>query len=98
MFAVMLLGPFKSQVPGPVEDDDAPLLRWISELPAPLVAIREEKSDVRFRPYFSRNLDERYWMNHCRECDAKIGDWFIQKPRQAFFSKSHEQMTSAAFD
>lgn len=92
VFAVMLVGPFKSHVPGPAEDDDAPLLQWMSELPAPLVAILEAKSDGRFRPDFSRTLDQRYWMNHCRECDVKIGDWFIQKPGQAFFPTSHEQM------
>lgn len=30
-------------------------------------------------------------MNHCRDCGAKIGDWFVHKPGEAFFPTSVEQ-------
>ena len=45
-----------------------------------------------FRPDDSKTLGERYWMNHCRECGPKIGDWFVHKPGEAFFPTSDEGM------
>jgi hypothetical protein len=31
-----------------------------------------------FRPDFSVTVAEKYWMNHCVQCDAFIGDWYTQ--------------------
>jgi hypothetical protein len=31
-------------------------------------------------------------MNHCRECGAKIGDWFVHKPGEAFFPMTDDEM------
>lgn len=92
VFAVMLAGPFKSQERELVSDDDAPLLRRMSELPNALMALLDAKSGGSFRPDFSHTLDDRYWMNHCCECDAKIGDWFVHKPGEAFFPTTDREM------
>ena len=31
-------------------------------------------------------------MNHCRDCGAKIGDWFVHKPGEALFPTSAEEI------
>lgn len=40
----------------------------------------------------SLTYGERYWMNHCARCDAKIGDHYLQKPGFAFFPTTDEEM------
>lgn len=40
----------------------------------------------------SFSLGERYWMNHCENCGAKIGDHYLQKPGLAFFPTTEEEM------
>ena len=50
-----------------------------------------QASQGNFRPDFSKTIAETYWMNHCQECDAKIGDWFVHKPGEAFFPTTDEE-------
>jgi hypothetical protein len=66
-------------------DRVAPLLTYQTELPHTLGTVLADRSSGRFRLDFSNIADESYWMNHCSECDAKIGDWFTTKPGKAFF-------------
>ena len=86
VFGVMLTGPFKGQISEfGLEEDDAPLLTHQTELPQILATALTGRSSGRFRMDYSNTVGESYWMNHCSECDAKIGDWFITKPGKAFF-------------
>ncbi len=94
VFAVLLEGPFKSVGEEFVEDGDRPLLRNVTDLPEHLAAIFTAKSLGNFRPDFSHTAGERYWMNHCSECGAKIGDWFVGKPGEAFFPTSDAEMST----
>lgn len=93
VFGVMLAGPFS----GPadefgLENDDAPLLTYLTEIPKTLVTVLTERSFGRFRLDFSHTANESYWMNHCSECDAKIGDWFVTKPGNAFFPTTESEV------
>ena len=60
VFAVMLAGLFKSQASGLVSDDDAPLLRRMSELPNALMTLLDTMSGGSFRPDLSHALADRY--------------------------------------
>ena len=97
VFGVMLIGPFKGQAGRfELEDDDAPLLRRPTELPQALASMLTLRSLGRFRMDFSKTVGERYWMNHCSECGAKIGDWFIHKPGEAFFPTLDTEMAKVS--
>ena len=86
VYGVMLVGPFDVVGDPPVdEDDDSAILRRPLELPATLAAVLTESSSGHFHPDFSRTIGQQYWMNHCRDCGAKIGDWFVHSPGEAFF-------------
>lgn len=88
VFGLMLVGPFKGRtdVFSPDDGDDiAPLLRRATEIPQPLAEILDAKSSGSFHVDFSHTVGEKYWMNHCSHCGAKIGDWFVHKPGEAFF-------------
>ena len=86
VFGVILTGPFKRQISEfGLEEDDAPLLTYQTELPQILETWLTGRSLGRFRMDYSNTVDQSNWMNHCSECDAKIVDWFITKPGKAFF-------------
>lgn len=86
VFTVILVGPFGVEGdPAVNEDDDSAILRRPLELPSTLAAALTERSSGHFHPDFSRTIGEQYWMNHCRDCGAKIGDWFVHSPGEAFF-------------
>lgn len=92
VFAVMLVGPFHGESALPLDaGDDSALLRRPQELPAELATAMTQASQGKFRPDFSKTIAETYWMNHCHECDAKIGDWFVHKPGEAFFPTTDEE-------
>lgn len=86
VFGVMLVGPFRVVGdPGIEEDDDSAIIRRSLELPSTLAAVLTDKSSGHFHPDFSRTIGHQYWMNHCRDCGAKIGDWFVHSPGEALF-------------
>ena len=86
VFSVMLVGPFGVEGdPAFDEDDDSAILRRPLELPSTLAEVVTAKSAGHFHPDFSRTIGDQYWMNHCRDCGAKIGDWFVHAPGEAFF-------------
>lgn len=86
VYGVIVVGPFG--VVGDLsvdEDEDSAILRRPLELPSTLAAVLTESSSGHFHPDFSRTIGQQYWMNHCRDCGAKIGDWFVHSPGEAFF-------------
>lgn len=98
VFGLMLIGPFRGQTAalGPEDDDEAPLLRRATEIPNALAAVITERSLGHFRIDFSNTLGDRYWMNHCEACDAKIGDWFVHKPGGAFFPTNDAEIAKVS--
>jgi hypothetical protein len=52
-----------------------------------------DRSGAHFRPEDSKRLEQRYWMNHCRKCGAKIGDRYEHKPGEAFFPTIEDEMS-----
>jgi hypothetical protein len=98
VFGLMLVGPFRgtTAVLGPEDEDEAPLLRRAKEIPNTLAAVITERSSGHFRIDFSNTVGERYWMNHCEACDAKIGDWFVHKPGEAFFPTNDAEMAKVS--
>lgn len=45
-----------------------------------------------FKQAYSKTAGSRYFMNHCQQCDAKLGDFFMHgEPGGAFFPTSPEQ-------
>ncbi len=92
VFAPLLVGPFEGESALQLDsDDDSALLRRPQELPPELAAAMTKASQGNYRPDFSKTIAETYWMNHCQECDAKIGDWFVHKPGEAFFPTTNEE-------
>ena len=55
------------------------------DLPPDIKAALVSRSGGSFCPDDSKTLGERYWMNHCRECGTKIGDWFVHNGRARRF-------------
>ena len=93
VFGLMPVGPFDRQGDMHLdEEDDSALLRRPLDLPPDIKAALVSRSGGSFHPDDSKTLGERYWMNHCRECGTKIGDWFVHKPGEAFFPTSGEEM------
>ena len=95
VFGLMVQGPFEAE--GHVHldaDDDSALLRLPGTLPRALADAITDLSGGHFRMDFSRTVDDSYWMNHCRECDAKIGDWFVHKAGEAFFPTTDAEVTA----
>jgi hypothetical protein len=91
VFGLLVVGPFERYGDLLLEgEDDSALLRRPVDLPADVRAEVASRSGGHFRPAESKTRGERYWMNHCRECGAKIGDWFVHKPGEAFFPTSDE--------
>jgi hypothetical protein len=91
VFGLMVVGPF--EYTGDVlidDDDDSALLRRIVDLAPDLQVELTSRSGGHFRPDDSKTVGERYWMNHCFECGAKIGDWFLHKPGEAFFPTTED--------
>jgi len=92
VFAAMLVGPFQGESPMPLEaDDDSALLSRPRELPSDLADALTLASKGNYRPDSSKTVADTYWMNHCQECGAKIGDWFVNKPGEAFFPTTEEE-------
>lgn len=97
VFRVMLAGPFKGEADGfELDEDDAPLINYPTELPQALVEVLTDSSPGHFHVDFSNTAGESYWMNHCSECDAKIGDWFITRPGEAFFPTIDAEMAKVS--
>lgn len=86
VFALLIEGPFEcrgEELLGP--DDTSALLRNVETLPAALQRVLEARSQGSWRLDDSRTAGSSYFMNHCRECGAKIGDWYVSQPGTAFF-------------
>ena len=84
VFGMMVQGPFEAE--GRVHldaDQDSALLCRPGTLARALADAITDTSGGHFRMDFSRTVDDCYWMSHCRECDAKIGDWFVHKTGEA---------------
>ncbi len=89
----MVIGPFEFRGRSLLDsDDDSAILRRPVILPADVSAALSDRSGGHFRPEDSKTLEHRYWMNHCRECGAKIGDWHVHKPGEAFFPTTADEM------
>lgn len=86
VFALLIEGPFECRGDvGLGADDTSALLRNVETLPSPLQRAMEAKSQGSWRLDDSRTAGTSYFMNHCRECGAKIGDWYVSQPGAAFF-------------
>ncbi len=94
VFAPLLIGPFQGDSLLPLNpDEDSAMLRRPQVVPPELAAVLTKASHGNYRPDFSKTVAETYWMNHCQECDAKIGDWFVHKPGEAFFPTTDEEQS-----
>jgi hypothetical protein len=86
VFTIMVAGPLK--IEGDVygsEEEFSCVLRRLETLPEPVARAARDVSEDRFRLDHSRMAGESYLMNHCQHCEAKVGDWFIHNPGEAFF-------------
>jgi hypothetical protein len=89
VFTILLAGPFTLRgkpdlVVAP--DDDAILtLTTAAPLPNEALAVIGESSRGRYRLDHSHTARSSYWMNHCEACDAKLGDYYRERPGEAFF-------------
>lgn len=95
VFALLLQGPFKAT--GDVyldEEDDTALLRNPVEMPETLAKTLESLSGGAFRENFSVAAQQKYRMNHCHACGAKIGDWYVSRPGEAFFPTTDVEMSA----
>jgi hypothetical protein len=91
VFALLIEGPFEVQgepLVGP--DDTSALLDYVTVLPGRLQQGLEELSAGTWHRDNSKTAGESYFMNHCPECGAKIGDWFTTQPGKAFFPLDDE--------
>ena len=91
VFALLIEGPFEcrgEELLGP--DDTTALLRNVVMLPSELQRTLEAQSKDSWRLDESRTAGSSYFMNHCRECGAKIGDWYVSQPGTAFFPLDDE--------
>lgn len=94
VLGLMLVGPFQVLGDELIDpSDDSAILRRPTKLPIELAKTLHDMSHGCFRQDFSRTVADTYWMNHCRECDAKIGDWFVHKPGEAFFPTSADEVS-----
>lgn len=92
VFGLMVVGPFELRGPSLLDsDDNSAILRRPVILPADVSDALADRSGGHFRPEDSKTLEQRYWMNHCRECGAKIGDWYVHKPGEAFFPTTEDE-------
>ena len=86
LFALMALPPFTGQ--GAQIDfdvDDVSMLTNIGEMPDPLATIVTHRSAGHWRRDHSNTVGSDYWMNHCDQCEAKQGDFFVQGPNGPFW-------------
>jgi hypothetical protein len=92
MFGLMVLPPL-SLLGGdcPVDEDEC-MLREVIDMPASLEATLRERIGQAYRPSFSRTAELTYWMNHCKHCDAKQGDFFVHGPEGPFWPYDEAQM------
>lgn len=92
VFGLMVVGPFRIEGESLLDrEDDSAMLRRPLNLPLDVAKVLTTRSDGYFRPDDSKVLDQRYWMNHCRDCGAKIGDWYVHKPGEAFFPTTEDE-------
>lgn len=89
VFALLLEGPFECRGDvGLGSDDTSALLRNVETLPSALRRTLEAQSQGSWRLDDSRTAGMTYFMNHCRECGAKIGDWYVHDTGAAFFPQN----------
>lgn len=92
MFGVMGLPPFALEGGEYPIDEDECMFREIVEMPAQLAEAIRASAGPCFRPDFSRTAGALYWMNHCKHCDAKQGDFFVHGPDGPFWPYDEAQM------
>ena len=91
VFALLIEGPFAVQGESPLDADDCTaLLTNVLAVPDELGTAVQVASGGSWRLDRSRTAGETYYMNHCPECGAKLGDWFLSKPEAAFFPLNEE--------
>jgi hypothetical protein len=95
MFAMMALPPFSFE--GDQEevlDDDGPMLRNITDMPASLAQAMGPITGSIWREEHSNTAGFSYWMNHCEHCDATQGDHFVQGPGGPFWPNDETDMAA----
>lgn len=91
VFALLIEGPFECRgLVGLGADDATALLRYVQTLPSALQRALDAQSQGSWRRVDSKTAGTTYFMNHCRECGAKIGDWYVSQPDTAFFPLDNE--------
>jgi hypothetical protein len=94
VFGLLVFGPFALVGHSLLDpEDDSAILRCPVELPDDVSTALATRSGGHFRPDESKTLSQRCWMNHCRECGAKIGDWYVHKPGEAFFPTTEDELS-----
>jgi hypothetical protein len=90
--ALLLQGPFQVQgYPGVGADETSALLKYATSIPARLLDALAIESEGRWHLDASRTYGDRYYMNHCEHCGAKIGDHYLGEPEEAYFPLTEEQ-------
>jgi hypothetical protein len=91
--ALLLQGPFQVQgYPGVEPDDVSALLKYATSVPAHLLGVVATEAEGRWHLDASRTYGDRYYMNHCEHCGAKIGDHYLGEPEDAFFPLNARQL------
>lgn len=89
VFTILLAGPFvlHGEPDLAVQPDDGGVLTvtMSGPLPAMVHASADSQSEGRFRLDRSHTAGLAYWMNHCADCDTKLGDFYLERPGEAFF-------------
>lgn len=89
VFNILLAGPFglHGEPDLAVQPDDEGVLTvtMSGPLPAAVQASLDRQSSGCFRLDHSHTAGVSYWMNHCAACDTKLGDFYLERPGEAFF-------------
>lgn len=89
VFTLLLAGPFElhGEPDLAVQPDDGGVLTvtMSGPLPSAVQASLDRQSQGRFCLDRSHTAGLSYCMNHCVSCNAKLGDFYLERPGEAFF-------------
>ncbi|MGY3231843.1 hypothetical protein ACVWWJ_003327 [Luteibacter sp. HA06] len=94
VFTILLSGPFalrgEPNLVVAAVDDAVLTLTTAAPLPREVLTVIGKLSQDRYRLDHSQTAGCSYWMNHCEACDAKLGDYYLERPGEAFFPMDDE--------
>jgi len=74
------------------------VLSYIKHL-ADSVAARLHREAPYYRVDFSQTTEDFYWMNHCRRCEAKLGDFYtFDTPGRGFAPRTLEEAAAICLE